>query len=147
MNMKHVSIKSLISKTETKISNFHTGIYLELGIFRGVLNSQNSRSSQFPGYCLLRGTERKIRRWLQLKLQIRESRNVWDTGQKILLKRPFQNTFSSLDKLLLQWWVQIREHKWGNFFLFASNLRNFTNEGMSEFPLLGQKSCENRPIF
>ena len=33
------------------------------------------------------------------------------------------------------------------FPLFALKFRNFTNKGMSKFPLFGQKSCENRQFF
>ena len=121
MNMKHVSIKSLTSKTETRISNFHTGIYLELGIFRGVLNSQNSRSSQFPGYCLLRGTERKIRRWLQLNLQISDSRN-WDTGQEFWWKAYFRAYLVALISYYCYF------YPFSTFFLEIFNrIRNFSN--------------------
>ena len=35
----------------------------------------------------------------------------------------------------------------GIFPLFASKSRNFTSEGMYKFPLFGQKSFENKPVF
>ena len=42
-------------------------------------------------------------------------------------------------------YTMVRPNK-GIFPSFASELRNFTNKGMSKFPLFGQKSCENWPI-